>query len=327
MTDYYQLYHSDCMKGSRKFIVDNSVDLIITDPPYGIEADKLHRHYHRREENILNGYVEIPRDKYASFSNKWIREAERILKPGGSLYVVSGYSNLADILNALQKTPLEEKNHIIWKYNFGVHTQKKYISSHYHILYYTKTGGKVTFNTYSRYGPNEKNANNGSLNYRDREDVWFINREYKPGEIRNKNELPTELLIKILQYSSNEGDLVVDFFLGGFNTAKVAIGLNRKIIGFELNKESYKHHIKEIADLKPGYLLAKLRRGNGGVPVNQGKRWSVKEQRKLKERFLIIYKNIKLKREAIRILETEFGRGYFSILNQLEQMNISKRKI
>ena len=54
--------------------------------------------------------------------------------------------------------------------------------------------------------------------------------------IRNKNELPTKLIIKIMQYSSNEGDLVCDFFLGGFNTAKVAIGLKRKVIGFDINK-------------------------------------------------------------------------------------------
>lgn len=162
---------------------------------------------------------------------------------------------------------------------------------------------------------------NGSLNYQDREDVWIINREYKTGEIRNKNELPTKLIIKIMQYSSKEGDLVVDFFLGGFNTAKVAIGLKRKIIGFEVNKKSYKHHIKEIAILKPGYLIPTLREGNGKVPVNQRKRWSEPERKKLKKRFLEIYKKIEHKRDTIRILEKEFGRGYFSILNQIERMN------
>jgi len=321
MLGLYHLYPSDCTKGSRKFISDNSVDLIITDPPYGIEGDKFHRHYHRQEGKIINGYVEIPKDKYALFSKKWIREAERVLRPGGSLYVVSGYSNLADILNALQMTRLEERNHIIWKYNFGVHTQKKYISSHYHILYYTKTGGKVTFNTYARFGPNEKNINNGSLNYRDREDVWQINREYKPGEIRNKNELPTELIIKIMQYSSNEGDLVADFFLGGFNVAKVSVGLKRNIIGFEINQESYNHHIKEMAGIKPGYLLSKLRTGNDILPANQGKRWSESERKELKKRFVKIYKKTKHKRDTIQQLQKEFGRGYFSILNQLEQMN------
>jgi len=324
MIGSYDLYLSDCIKGAREYVANNSVDLIITDPPYGIDADKFHRHYHRHEDKIINGYVEVPREKYASFSRKWISEAERVLKPGGSLYIVSGYSNLADILNALQMTNLEEKNHIIWKYNFGVHTQKKYISSHYHILYYTKVGGKITFNTYARFGPNEKNLNNGSMNYRDREDVWQINREYKSGEIRNKNEIPTELIIKIMQYSSNEGDLVADFFLGGFNTAKVSVGLKRNIIGFELNKESYNHYIKEMALLEPGFLLPKLRRGNNNVPVNQRKRWSESERKELKKRFVTIYNKIKHKRETIRRLEKEFGRGYFSILNQLEQMNFRK---
>jgi len=324
MVELYQLYPLDCIEGARNYIPDNSVDLIITDPPYGIEANKLHRHYHRQEKKVLDGYVEIPREEYALFSTNWICEAERVLRPGGSLYIISGYSNLAAILNSLQNTSLMEKNHIIWKYNFGVHTQNKYISSHYHILYYTKPGGKVTFNTYARFGPNEKNINNGSLNYQDREDVWYIKREYKSGEVRNKNELPTELILKIMQYSSNENDLVADFFLGGFNTAKVAIGLKRRIIGFELNKKSYEHHIREIEVLRSGYLLPKLRKGNDKVPVNQRKRWSETEYKHLQKRFFEIYKKLNHKRETIRILEKEFGRGYFSILNQIEKMNNPK---
>ena len=40
----------------------------------------------------------------------------------------------------------------------------------------------------------------------------MINREYKPNQIKNKNELPTQLLIKMMQYSSNENDLICDFF-------------------------------------------------------------------------------------------------------------------
>jgi len=232
MSKLYQLYNKDCITGAKEKIKDNSIDLIITDPPYGIAGDKLDKHYHRKESNVIEGYVDIPKSEYYQFSVAWIKEAERVLRPGGSLYVVSGYSNLIDILNALKQTKFEEINHIIWKYNFGVYTSKKYVSSHYHILYYVKPGGKVTFNTHSRFGPQEKEENGGSKNYRDREDVWIINREYKPGEVKNKNELPNELLIKMMQYSSNENDLIADFFLGGFSTAKVALGLNRRVIGF-----------------------------------------------------------------------------------------------
>ena len=325
MQDLYHLYPLDCIKGTRKYVADNCVDLIITDPPYGIKGDQLHKHYHRHENFVIDGYVEIPQNQYFTFSKKWIKEAERVLRPGGSLYIVSGYSNLTDILNALRCTNLVEINHLIWKYNFGVHTRKKYISSHYHILYYAKPGGDITFNTYSRYGYGEKDEHNNSLNYQDREDVWLINREYKPGEIKNKNELPIELVVKIMQYSSNEGDLVADFFLGGFSTAKVAIGLNRRVAGFEINKKSFQHHAHEIKILQPGYLLPNLRKGCVGVPTNQHKRWTKKERRHLYERYREIYNQLKHKRQTIRLLEGEFGRGYFSILNQIEKMMSSKK--
>ena len=128
MTDSYQLYPLDCITGAQRYIVDNSIDLIITDPPYGIKADNFDRHYHRQQDTIIGGYIEVPKEQYSSFSKSWIMEAERVLRPGGSIYIISGYSNLADILNALKLTNLDEKNHIIWKYNFGVHTKKKYIS-------------------------------------------------------------------------------------------------------------------------------------------------------------------------------------------------------
>jgi site-specific DNA-methyltransferase (adenine-specific) len=321
LTKLYQLYPLDCIKGAREYIENDSIDLIITDPPYGIKANQLHKHYHRHEDSVLEGYVEVPVERYPVFSKEWIAEAERVLRPGGSLYVISGYSNLSDILNALRETNLSEINHIIWKYNFGVHTKNKYISSHYHILYYSKPGGMVTFNTYARFGSEEKNENNRSLNYQDREDVWVINREYKPGEIKNKNELPIELIIKIMQYSSNEGDLIADFFLGGFSTAKVAIGMNRRIVGFEINNKSFEYHMNEITQIKKGYLLPVLRTGmDSHLPVNQHRRWTDEARIKLNKRYQEIYDQIKHKRQTIKLLEDEFGRGYFSILNQLEQM-------
>jgi len=220
MDNINKFYNIDCIEGSQKYLSDNSIDLIITDPPYGINGDKLHKHYNRREEFVIDGYIEIPQKEYAEFSEKWIKEAERVLKPGGSIYIVSGYTNLVDILNALKKTKLKELNHIIWKYNFGVYTKNKYVSSHYHILYYTKPGKKHTFNTFCRYSDSEKNEMDRSLNYIDREDVWIINREYKPAKKKNKNELPTELLIKMISYSSNINDIVCDFFLGSFSTAR-----------------------------------------------------------------------------------------------------------
>lgn len=319
-------FNGDCISGAAKHIPDNSVDLIITDPPYGINGDKLHQHYNRNEDFVVEGYVEIPQKEYAEFSEKWIREAERVLRPGGSIYIVSGYTNLIDILNALRKTSLKEINHIIWKYNFGVFTRQKYVSSHYHILFYEKPGGKRTFNLESRYGLNEKSEDERSLNNTDREDVWIINREYKPGQIKNKNELPTKLLIKMIQYSSNEGDLVCDFFLGGFSTAKVALGLNRRAVGFEISKLMFDTRIKDLEQLMPGYLIPTLREAEVSTLENPGKSWSKEDLIQLNEKFTQLISQGVTKKESIARLGKELGRGRWSIEKALKKAGTTPAK-
>lgn len=317
-------YNGDCINGAIENIPDNSIDLIITDPPYGINGDKLHQHYNRKEEFVVDGYVEIPQAEYADFSLNWIKQAERVLRPGGSIYIVSGYTNLVDILNALRQTNLKEINHIIWKYNFGVFTRQKYISSHYHILFYEKPGGTRTFNLESRFGLVEKTDDERSCNNSDREDVWIINREYKPGQIKNKNELPSKLLIKMIQYSSNEGDLIGDFFLGGFSTAKVAIGLNRRAVGFEISSLMYETKIREMEEITPGYLLSSLREPVIKETKNLGKPWTDDDCNRLAERYNSLIINGKNKKQIIAELCEEFGRGRFSIekaLNKIEEIS------
>jgi len=312
-------YNSDCISGAARYIPDNSIDLIITDPPYGINGDMLHKHYNRNEAFVVDGYVEIPQEEYGRFSRKWIAEAERVLRPGGSLYIVSGYTNLYHILDALRKTGLKEVNHIIWKYPFGVFTRRKFVSSHYHILFYEKPGGTRTFNLESRYGLGEKNGDGGSLNNTDREDVWQINREYKPGMVKNKNELPPDLLAKMIQYSSNEGDLVCDFFLGGFSTAKTAIGLNRRATGFEISPAMFDARMGEIEALQPGYLLPAMREPVVQPRKNRRKAWSDKDIRYLTREFRKRRARGETKKAIIAALEETLGRGRWAIEKALKK--------
>jgi len=314
----YDIFNEDCIEGCKKHIKDNSIDLIITDPPYGINGDEFHKHYARKEDYVMQGYVEIPLEEYGSFSHQWIKQAERILKPGGSIYIVSGYTNLYHILDALRTTSLKELNHIIWKYNFGVYTKKKFVSSHYHILYWVKPGKKHTFNTYIRYGSKEKNNQGGSLNYSDREDVWIINREYKPGKRKNKNELPYQLLKKMIRYSSNENDTLCDLFLGGFSTAIVSFGLNRNVVGFEKGTKIYSHGMKKMKSTKPGFLIDTIRKPKGSFPHNQGKPWTPEEKETLFMKYQKYYNKYGTKKDTINRLCDEFGRGRFSIKNQID---------
>ncbi len=313
-------YNENCISGAKSHIASNSIDLIISDPPYGIDGSHLDKHYNRNEDFVIDGYVEVPAEEYGQFSHDWITEAARILKPGGSIYIVSGYSNLHHVLNALHSTDLKEINHIIWKYNFGVHTSKKYVSSHYHILYWQKPGGNPVFNTYCRYGDSEKDEDGSSLNYKDREDVFIINREYKPGEIKNKNELPFALLSKLISYSSNEGDTVLDMFLGGGSTAIVAKGLNRTPMGFEISEKAFKISMERIDSVEKGSLLTEIRRPEKNLLLNRGKSWTEEEHEAIRK--IIENSEGESKKAIIEKIGKELGRGRFAVVNELEKMGI-----
>ena len=238
----YKVYNQSCINGMREHVLDNSIDLIFTDPPYGIDGDGLDVHYHRDESNVVQGYVDVPLDQYAQFSKDWITECARILRPGGSIYIVSGYSNLHHILNALHATDLEEVNHIIAKYSFGVSTKHKFVSSHYHVLFWAKPDKgrqKRTFNSNYKY-TDQKDS------YHDRLSVQDMPRAHNPGVTKNKNQLNEDFIEKFIMYSSNRGDTVLDCFGGGFTTARTALRWGRKFVGFELNTNAYEAFVPTL---------------------------------------------------------------------------------
>lgn len=242
----FQVYNQDCIMGMRDHVLDNSIDLIFTDPPYGIDGDELDVHYHRDESKVVPGYIDVPLKDYAKFSTEWISECARVLRPGGSIYIVSGYTNLHHILNALHSTNLIEINHIIAKYSFGVSTKNKFVSSHYHVLFWQKPDkGKLkrTFNSNWKY-TDQKDS------YHDRLTVQDMPRDYKPGEIKNKNQLSEDFITKFIMYSSNRGDTVLDCFGGGLTTGRTAIRYGRKFIGFELNEHAFNAFLPTLSTVE-----------------------------------------------------------------------------
>ncbi len=236
--EYNKIYNMDCIKGM-KLIPPNSIDLVITDPPFAIEFKAKRSNYNRIFSRVLEGYNEIPKERYYDFTVKWMKEVYRVLKDSGSMYVFSGWNNLKDILMAIDDVGFITVNHIIWKYQFGVVTKRKYVTSHYHCLYVCKNDKKRKFFPYARFGKNEKDKNGRSLHYRDKEDVWEIKREYWTGDKKTPTKLPAELIKKILEYSSEEKDIVLDPFLGSGQVAVVSKMLRRRYIGFEIVEEYY----------------------------------------------------------------------------------------
>lgn len=140
---------------------------------------------------------------------------------------------------SLDETGFVTVNHIIWKYQFGVVTKRKFVTSHYHCLYVCKDDRTRKFFPYARHDKTAKNAHGGSLHYEDKEDVWNIKREYWTGDEKTPTKLPAELIEKILLYSSEKDDMVMDPFLGSGQVAVVSKMLERRYLGFEVVEDYY----------------------------------------------------------------------------------------
>ena len=230
------LYNRECIRGMEA-VGDATIDLIVTDPPFGIGFGGAKANYNRTASLVLDGYSEIDPRAYYSFSMAWMRQAYRVLKDTGSMYVFSGWNHLKDVLAALDDTGFKTVNHIVWKYQFGVATKSKYVTSHYTIPYVCKSPCKRRFYPYSRFGSGEKGPNGGSLHYRDKESVWDIKREYWRGREKTPTKLPAEIVAKMLAYSTVKGDLVLDPFMGSGQVAVVAKRMGRRYMGFEVAKK------------------------------------------------------------------------------------------
>ena len=238
------IYNMDCVDGM-SMIPDGTIDLIITDPPFAIQFGREKANYNRLQSRVLSGYNEIARDDYYRFTREWMALAFDVLKDSGSMYVFSGWNNLKDILQALDEVGFVTVNHIIWKYQFGVVTKRKFVTSHYHCLYVCKNDSQRRFYPFSRFSRDQKEGRR-SMHYRDKEDVWEIKREYWHGSEKTPTKLPAALIKKLLAYSSLEDDTVLDPFLGSGQVAVVSKSCGRNFLGFEIVPEYYRFAKKRL---------------------------------------------------------------------------------
>jgi site-specific DNA-methyltransferase (adenine-specific) len=201
----------------RNVKLDEEADLIFADPPFGINFKGNLGSYHRKPDAL--SYREVPRDEYSSFVNSLLNWSYNALKAYGSMWLLSGWNNLAIVLNVVEDCGFHLLNHCIWKYQFGVFTTRRFTTSHYHLLLLVKDEKNYTFNKPEHYA----------------EDVWSIKRSYRHGVRTAGNELPDELVKKCVLTSSNRGDLVLDPVLGSGTTIGVCLRTTRRCLGIEIN--------------------------------------------------------------------------------------------
>jgi len=216
----------DCLNELRK-LDSGTVDLIVADPPYNLGKDYGNNH-------DLKGF----RD-YLEFTESWLTESKRALKPTGSIYVFMGVrfiSYLYDILD--QRLGMFFNSWIVWHYTQGMGRKIGFSPRHEDILFFTKTEN-FHFDLDSIRIPQKYFRTRNNMSGANPGDVWeFSHVHYSnPERESHPTQKPEALLARIVSASSAEGALVVDPFSGSGTTLRVCQNLNRNCIGIEMNPE------------------------------------------------------------------------------------------
>jgi len=205
---------------------DNTVDLIYCDILYGTGRKfKDYQDLKPKREVIEEHY--IPR----------IKEMYRILKPTGSIYLQMDTKISHWIRCILDDVFGYEMfvNEIIWKYGLGGSGKKEFAKKHDNIFFYSKTKN-YNFNLqYEKATSNKMKGQNKKM-----VDVWDIANINNMAKERldYNTQKPKALIERIIKASSNEGDLVADFYAGSFTTAEVCKDLNRNFIGCDISEKA-----------------------------------------------------------------------------------------
>lgn len=228
-------------------IEDNSVDLVVTSPPYNIDINYGNKVRNGKviESKGIKYSDNLPEDEYRKMLEKVFLECKRVLKDSGSIFI--NIKNRYDKDRIITPFWIEDyfkdmylKNVIIWNFDWGGSTSKRFAPRYEYVYWFTKHKSKYKFNLDAVKVP--------ALNYRpDRyksllknpSDVWRISMVSGNSEERTSHpaQYPESLIKRIVLCSTDEGDLVLDPFMGSGTSAVVAKKLNRNYLGYELQPD------------------------------------------------------------------------------------------
>lgn len=256
-----------------KNLPDESFQLIYIDPPFN--TGKVQRRQSIKTVRTEGGsrvgykghtYETIKGDVYGyndSFEDYWefleprLIQAWRLLKPSGTLYLHLDYREVhyaKVVLDALFGRECF-LNELIWAYDYGAKSKKKWPAKHDNILVYVKDPENYYFNSaavdrepYMAPGlVTEEKALAGKLPT----DVWWHTIVSPSGKEKTgyATQKPLGILRRILQASSAEGDWVLDFFGGSGTTGHAAAQLDRKFLLIDQNPEAVKVMRKRLRSI------------------------------------------------------------------------------
>ena len=269
-TDFGKLYNVDVLRFLRS-IDDDSVDLIFADPPYNIKKAEWDSFQSQKQ--------------YVEWCMQWIREAHRILKPHGTLYICGFSEILADIKWAANYL-FKGCKWLVWFYRNKANLGNDWGRSHESLLHFRKSKKfifniddvRIPYNAHTLKYPQRPQAETSQYNNGNgKKYIWEPHPNgAKPKDVfeiptianaawektPHETQKPIELVRKCVLASSYEGSVVVDPFGGSGTTYAVSEAYNRNWLGTEINLDyceiikerlSDRDNISRIASAKDEY--------------------------------------------------------------------------
>jgi site-specific DNA-methyltransferase (adenine-specific) len=248
---YHAVFSADCLDLLRR-LPDNSVQLIICDPPYNILMADWDQH-----------------SDYISWAKQWLREAHRVLSDTGNFVIFGGLqyqgeAGSGDLLSIISEVRSQKLfnlvNLIIWYYQNGMGAHRFFANRHEELVWFTKTN-KYFFDldavrepfdaeTKRAYMKDKRLRPESIEKGRNPTNVWRIGRLQGNSveRVGHPTQKPLAIIERLIKSMSFEGSVVLDFFAGSAVTSRAAIEHGRHSISSDSDtaiKEYFAKHMKK----------------------------------------------------------------------------------
>lgn len=219
-----ELVHADCLE-YMSIMNNESVDLIVTDPPYLMDYKTGRRNgkaskYSSNKDSVVHKFsTTIDGDNDPDLITNYIKECHRIMKPNTAMYMFCNSNKVAFFVTELEKL-FDIRNIIVWVKNNHTAGDLQYAFGKKHEFIILVNKGEAPFQG--------KRIN----------DVWMFDKIVGKTQL-HQNQKPTDLIKQCIEKHSVEGDVVFDGFGGSATTAIAARDLNRQYICIEKDEEYY----------------------------------------------------------------------------------------
>ncbi|MCL1892418.1 MAG: site-specific DNA-methyltransferase [Alphaproteobacteria bacterium] len=255
-----QILNGDCVEQMKR-LPDGCADAVFADPPYNLRLGQ--KTLYRPEDQTAARAVRDDWDSFESiaaydkFTREWLTEAQRVLKPDGTLWVIGSYHNIFRVGGAMQDLGFWILNDVIWVKTNPMPNFRgtRFTNAHETLIWATpRKTGKYTFNydTMKKLNGGKQMRSDWAL------DICLGAERLKDddGKSLHTTQKPSDLLRRIILSSTRAGDVILDPFFGSGTTGAVAKELGRNWIGIEQEADYIAPAMARIDAVRPADLSA-----------------------------------------------------------------------